>query len=478
MTALAKKIVTNSSMLMGAEIFSRFIRIALVIVSARLLGDENYGKFSFAMAFTTLFLIIADMGIHQLLVREIARNLEQVKKYLANALTIKFFLAALNLFLVAVIINFTNKPTDVIVTVYILAVCQVVLSFGELFKSVFQAFQQMKYDAISTLLQSVLDTVLGVGVLWLGASFKQLAWVYLAVSVINLVYCLVIVVQKFTPLTLDFDRALVKFLIREGLPFGILYFFAMMYTYISSVFLSFMVSDEAVGWYNAAYRLVFAMLFIPMGTMKAVFPVLSKYYKDSLSDFKRLFEKTFKVMAFVGISLASLVTLLAQKIILLLYGQEYINAAAVLQILVWSTALIFITTVMTHTTRSSDRQRFTAKAVGFSAFLNLGLNYLLISKFSYIGAAYATLGTEASTFILHLCYLWFNLVKPPLWKLVPKIAIINLVMMVYTMLLINANLFLVGITALMVNLAMAWMTHYFSKDEWLLFRDVLRFSKG
>ncbi|MDZ7265025.1 MAG: oligosaccharide flippase family protein, partial [candidate division KSB1 bacterium] len=167
MTALAKKIVSNSSMLMGAEIFSRFIRIALVIVSARLLGDENYGKFSFAMAFTTLFLIIADMGIHQLLVREIARNLKQVKKYLANALVIKFFLAALNLLLVFVIINFTNKPTDVIVTVYILAICQIVLSFGELFKSVFQAFQQMKYDAISTLLQSVLDTVLGVGVLWL-----------------------------------------------------------------------------------------------------------------------------------------------------------------------------------------------------------------------------------------------------------------------------------------------------------------------
>ncbi|MDZ7319499.1 MAG: flippase [candidate division KSB1 bacterium] len=478
MTALAKKIVSNSSMLMGAEIFSRFIRIALVIVSARLLGDENYGKFSFAMAFTTLFLIIADMGIHQLLVREIARNLKQVKKYLANALVIKFFLAALNLLLVFVIINFTNKPTDVIVTVYILAICQIVLSFGELFKSVFQAFQQMKYDAISTLLQSVLDTVLGVGVLWLGASFKELAWVYLLVSVINLGYCLIIVVKKFTPLTLDFDRPLMKFLLREGLPFGILYFFAMMYTYISSVFLSFMVSDEAVGWYNAAYRLVFAMLFIPMGTMKAVFPVLSKYYKDSLPDFKRLFEKTFKVMAFVGISLASLVTLLAKKIILFLYGPEYINAAAVLQILVWSTALIFITTVMTHTTRSSDRQRFTAKAVGFSALLNLGLNYVLISKFSYIGAAYATLGTEASTFILHLFYLWFNLVKPPLVKLVPKIVIINLVMMVYTVLLINANLFLVGITALMVNVAMAWMTHYFSKDEWLLFREVLRFSKS
>lgn len=463
---------------MGAEFSSRFIRIALVVFSARLLGDDNYGKFSFALAFTTLFLIIADMGIHQLLVREVARNPGRVKKYLANGLAIKIFLSALNLLLIFSIINLTNKTQDVVVAVYILAASHILNSFCELFKAIFQAFQRMKYDAISTVLYSFSNTVLGVGVLLMGGGFQELAWMYLAGSFLNLLYCVWVITHKFTPFAFEFDVPLVKFLFREGLPFGILFFFAMMYTYISSVILSFMVNDEVVGWYNAAYRLVFFMLFIPMGVMKAVFPVLSKHYKESMTHFTQLFEKTFKVMFFVGFSLATPISLLSEKIILLLYGEEYINAAAVLKILVWSTALIFITTVMTHTTRASDRQKFTAKAVGFSAFLNIVLNIVLIRKYSYIGAAFATLATEGSTFVLHVVYLSRRLVKPPILKLAPRLIAINLVTAIPILLFMKLNIFILGPAALAVNLMMVFITRYFSKEEFDFIRGIVRPSQN
>ncbi|MDZ7261181.1 MAG: flippase [candidate division KSB1 bacterium] len=478
MTSGSKKIISNSVLLMTTEILSRVIRMALVVFSARLLGDENYGKFSFALAFTILFLILADLGIHQLLVRELARKPEQVKKYLGNALVIKFFLSALNLLLIFTIIQFTHKPHEVVVTVYILAVYQILGSFGELFKSVFQAFQQMKYDALSTLLQAVLDTALGISILYFGGDFRALAWMYLLGSVINLGFCMTIIVRKFTPLSLNVDLPLIKFLFREGLPFGILFFFAMMYTYISSVMLSLMVNDQVVGWYNAAYRLVFAMLFIPTGTMKAVFPALSKYYKDSPENFIRLFEKTFKAMFFIGFSLASLISLLSDKIILLLYGKEYINAAGALRILVWSTALIFITTVMTHTTRSSDRQRFTAKAVGFSAFLNIALNFILIPKYSYIGAALATLATEASTFLLHLYYLSYKLVKPPFLKLAPKIIVVNLVMSIFLIFFNRFDIFTLSAIAVIINLSMVGLTRLFSKEELNFLKEILRLQRA
>ncbi len=465
-------------MLMGAEIVSKAIRIALVVFSARLLGDANYGKFTFALAFTTLFLILSDMGIHQLLVREIARKPDRVKAYLGNAFVIKFFLSALYFLLIVGIIILTNKPPEVVVAVCLLAVYQILVSFSLTLKSVFQAFQQMRYEAISTVLQSVLGTVMGITVLLLGGNFLALACMYLLGSVFTLVYCLVIAGRNFTSLSLEIDFPLIKFLFREGLPFGILFFFAMMYTYVSSVILSFMVNDEAVGWYNAAYRLVFALMFIPMGTMKAVFPVLSKYYKESMADFTRLFEKTFKVMFFIGFSLASLISLISDKIVLLLYGEEYINAAGALRILVWSTALIFVTTVMTHTTRSADRQRFTAKAVGFSAFLNLALNFILIPKYSYIGAALATLVTEGSTFLLHLVYLSTKLVKPPILKLAPKILAINLVMGIYVVFFMKVHIFLLVPTAVMVNFIMVVVTQYFSKEEFAFLKEVIRSSRS
>jgi O-antigen/teichoic acid export membrane protein len=238
--------------------------------------------------------------------------------------------------------------------------------------------------------------------------------------------------------------------------------------------LSLMVGDQVVGWYNAAYRLVFAMLFIPVAAMKAVFPAMSIYFKQSPAAFKALFERSFKVMFLIGFSLASVIFVLSDKIILTIFGAEYAPASGALKILVWSTALIFIGTVQTHATRASDRQRFTAKVVTSSAVLNLLLNFWLIPKYSLYGAAIATLAAELFTFSFHSAYLAKNLVAPPFFKLVPKIALINLVTVVYIYVIYDVNLLIIIPTALLVNLTMLLLTRYFSKEELQFMRDLFK----
>ena len=116
---------------------------------------------------------MADGGIHQLLVRELSRWPNKVKKYLGNALVIKFFLGAFTLIIIYLTANLTRKPQDVLTTVYIIAFSQIVNSFSEFFKSVFQAFQQMKYDAISTLIGGILTTGLGIGILVKGGHIME-----------------------------------------------------------------------------------------------------------------------------------------------------------------------------------------------------------------------------------------------------------------------------------------------------------------
>ena len=479
MTKDSIRILSNSAMLIVAELFRKTIRMFLVIFSARWLGDVGYGEFSYALAFVTLFWVFADMGIHLLVVREVARKPGLVKKYLGTALVLKLFLSILTLHLIFIIIQFVHKPADVLITVYILAVMVILMSFTDLFKSVFHAFQQMKYDAISIIIESIVITSLGIGVLLLGGGIIGLAFVYLFTFILNVSYCIVITARKFTPISLNVDWRLMKFLLREGLPIGINHFFSTMYTVVDTLMLSLMVNDQVVGWYNAAYRLIFAMQFISMGIIKAVYPALSKYYKVSMDKFKDLFRKTFKVMLLIGFSLASLVSLLSEKIILLLYGEEYRNSAIALRILVWAMALIFVTLVMAHTTRSSDRQRFTAKVVGFCAFFNLGLNFILIPKYSYIGAAYATLATEGVSFLSHLIYLRIHIVRPPILRLLPKILAINLIMGVFIVRFMQMNIFPLSAIAILINLTMVVVVRYFSKEEFDVFMEAGRaLSRG
>ena len=351
MGVIGKKIVSNSVILLFSLVSARMLRFILVIFSARILGDVDYGKFSFAIAFTSLFLILIDVGVHQLLVRELARKPEKIKEYLGNTLTIKIVLAFVTLALISAIVNLTDKPKEVILTVMIIGGFQVVFSFTEYLKAVFQAFQKMIYDAIATILLALLTVGFGIAALVTNGSFIDLALMYFLSSIITLAVCIIITHRKFAPIKLNFDWSLIRFFLKEGFPFGILHFFSMVYIYISTVILSFLVNDEVVGWYNASYRLIFIMLFIPQATMKAIFPVLSKYHENAINQFKRLFEKAFKAMFVVGVSMAFSFYLLADRIILLVYGSEYVNAAQIIKVMVWSAAFVFMMKTMTHTTR-------------------------------------------------------------------------------------------------------------------------------
>ena len=62
---------------------------------ARHLGPEDYGIFSFAFAFIYFFSFIPDMGVHQILVREAAKEPGKAGKLIGNGTIIKFFLPPL-----------------------------------------------------------------------------------------------------------------------------------------------------------------------------------------------------------------------------------------------------------------------------------------------------------------------------------------------------------------------------------------------
>lgn len=472
-----KSVISNSALILSAEVLERILRLILVVYSARILGDTDYGKFTFALGFTSLFLILADGGIHQLLVREVARAPERVKEFIANGLLLKLFLSVFTAASIYFCINLTGKSVEVKTAVYIFGACQICISFSDFFTSIFRAFQRMKYDMAATTIGGLSTILLGLAVLFSGGNFLLLAVMYLTAQLIRLLYCLIVTRLRFSEISLQWHFPLIKFLLKEGFPFGILYFFSMMYTYVDTTMLSIMKGDEVVGWYNAAYRLVFAMMFIPIGAMKAVFPTMSVYYKESLDAFKKLFYRTFKTMFLIGFSISSLLYIISDRIILLVFGPEYINAAGALKILVWSTAIIFIGTVQTHITRSSNQQGFTAKVVASSAVLNLGLNLLLIPKYSYYGAAIATLASELFTFILHFWFLSKKLEVPPLFRLAPKIIVINLVVMFYVSLVSEFNLLIIVPTALIINLIMLFVTRYFTKEEISFIVDLVKSIK-
>jgi len=361
---------------------------------ARYLGPKNFGVLSFALAFAAIFRVFTDIGLNQLTIREVARNRSLTQKYLGNIIVLKLLLAMATFGLIALTINFLGYPEETANVVYLIALAVVLNAFNLTFYSVFQAYERMEFVSIGQILNNVLLLAVAFYAIRQGSSVVTFAFAYLLASILTLGFSAVVSSWKFARPKLEVDLFFWREALKQAMPFGLVILFSTVYYWVNSVMLSLMQGDEPVGWYNAAYRLVISLQFIPVAYFNSVFPAMSRFSISSKESLKLVFERSVKYMLLLAIPLGVGTTLLAGNIVILIYGAEYYHSVIALQILIWSLVFIFINGVFAQLLNSLNKQSLVAKVTGACALLNITLNHVLILRYGYIGASIATVSTE------------------------------------------------------------------------------------
>jgi O-antigen/teichoic acid export membrane protein len=280
---------------------------------------------------------------------------------------------------------------------------------------------------------------------------------------------------------MEFDWSFWKPTIREALPFGLTGVFGMIYTNISSVMLSVMQGNEVVGWYNAAYRLILVLLFIPAAFGLAIFPNISRFYIISQSSLRVAIEKYFKYMVILALPIAVGTTLVADRIILLVFGQGYTQSIIALQILVWTVVLTFAGAAFVKMFESTNRQIVVARVSGICMAANIILNLLLIPRFSYVGASIATLVTELILVgaILVLGYRTrYGVSRGRLIGNTLRITISSLVMGAFVWYFGNLNLLVLVVLATLLYFGLLYLTKVIDKEDLSLLRQATKSGKN
>jgi len=400
-----KSFVKNTFSLASAELVTKFLAFLLVIYIARVLGEVEFGKYSFALAFTLLFAFFSDFGLSQLTIREVANRKEAAQDYLGTVSVIKVVLSIATIALVAVAINFLGYPYEVIIAVYIAGAYAVVNSFNTFFCSFYRAFERMEYELMTRVIEKVIIFSLAVVFLLLGYGFIAVISAFLIGSLVRLAASSIFVTKKFARPQLNFDRSFLRPLLTQALPFGLTTLFVVIYFKIDTVMLSMMVGDAAVGWYNASYNIIEGLIAFIAGSLGGViFPILSKNFSKSPERLRKIYLQSFQIMLLVGLSIFVFVEVFSSDIIGILYGPNYQMSAQVLQIQIIAFLIICASTVTSTLLNSANMQRIVAIGTGFGALLNVFLNYILIPHYSLFGAAWATVITELFGFSVYLYY--------------------------------------------------------------------------
>jgi O-antigen/teichoic acid export membrane protein len=314
-----QRIAKNTAVLMIAQVASYLLSFFSVMYIARYLGAAGFGVLSFALAFTGIFAVFGDLGLSPLTVREVARDKSLAPKYLANVALIKVILVVVTFGLITLTINLMGYPPETIRVVYLLAASVILAAFTQMFYSIFQAFERMEFQAIGQMLSAAL--ILGGVIFAIRHDFTVVGFasLYVIASAIALGYSFAVMKLKFSNPALvsavkavEFDWNFWKPTIKEALPFGLSTIFVTVYYWISTVMLSSMQGNAVVGWYNAAYRMVLVLLFIPAAWGASIFPVMSRFYVTSSDSLRFSFDKSFKYLTILAIPIGVGTTLLGR----------------------------------------------------------------------------------------------------------------------------------------------------------------------
>ncbi|MEA2486702.1 MAG: hypothetical protein QOF16_356 [Actinomycetota bacterium] len=384
------RLAANAGWLLVAEIAGKLANFALFVIIARGLGTREYGYFTFALSFIALFLMFGRLGLQPMAVKEIARDKARLSELFASGLLLRTVLAVVGLALAFAVAPAIVHGRQALLAVFVVGSALLLDEISTFLASVFQAFEQMRFDALVTLANRILSTVLAAIALSLGAGLVTISATYLAGSLGALACGWYVLRTRFPPVSLkDARRSIARNYLVTGLPLGLAALFNVAVFRLDAVMLEAIRGPLQVAQYGVAYRFFESILFVAWAMSTAALPRIARGDDDGVTyGLTTVALVAFYLPFAVGAAFA------ASGVIHTLFSARYIPAAKAVGWLAGAAIFYAVAYFTRVCLMMRDRGRTVLLASGATVILNIGLNAVLIPHLGFEGAAIATFASE------------------------------------------------------------------------------------
>jgi O-antigen/teichoic acid export membrane protein len=406
---LAQRIAKNSAALFVSRTLQMAFTALFSIYAARMLGTTDFGKWAFALAYTTFFLVFADFGLSIVVNQRVARcresNPKEIGRLVGGSLFIKLVLVIPVFAIMVGLANLFGHDNDTRDTVYLLGISVLFNSFSVFLAGVFRGLEKMEYETVATALERPLILVVGAWLLVNGKGIVSLALLFLVARLFTLFFAVTIYAKRVRLVSFERDFYFLKELVVGALPFGIFVILGTIYFQIDTIMILLLQDNEAVGLFESVIRLALVLMIIPEAFTEAIFPVFSRSFHLG-QDQTYLYHKALKLIAIVGLPITVILLVLADRLILFLYGAEYLPAVPALRLIALMVCVRFLAYVPGVLLSSIDRQTTRVIVVGTCAAINVIANLIVIPRWGFVGAAFNTLLTHIILLCLYIAFVW------------------------------------------------------------------------
>jgi O-antigen/teichoic acid export membrane protein len=356
----------------------------------RYLGPTQFGLLSYAIAFVGLFTSIATLGLDSILVRELVAAPDKRNELLGTAFVLKLFGSSLMLLLILLTTRIIGNDSFSNLLIIIIA-------SGAFFQATnivdcnFQANVQSRFSVQALFIQTVFSALIKV---YLVLAAAPLVWFAVAVLLDSLILSTGLianyqrVVGRVRDWTLRADLAIS--LIKDAWPLIFAGLSVALYIQLDQVMIRMMLDTKSVGEYAVAARLGEAWNFIPMLICSSLFPAVNKARMANEKIYLERMQSLYDLMTWIVLPLAVIVTVFSKPIIQILFGVDFIDAAPVLSMYIWSGLAVFLGVASSQFLTAENLLKISFYRTFLGAVVNFCLNLFLIPQYGIFGAAVAT----------------------------------------------------------------------------------------
>lgn len=378
--------------------------MALTVVIARRLGSADLGQFTYMVSLVAILDVIADLGLSAFYIREahLGRN-DTLAGVVLGTRLVSGVLAGTCLATYAALVRLDHSLATLL---FLGSLLLVLGAFPSFVAAVLRAKELMVYEAMTKVVGALVNTA--------GATLLVLAgWGIVSVAVAMVgVACGTLVfygwlASRYMPRPLRLRRSVAVYAatLRSAWPFAGLAILVVIYFRIDSLMLFALKGQTALGQYGAAYRLMEAALLVPLTLAGSALPTVARFLQARTDHVLTASTKAIHFLSILSMPAAVFGAIFAPQAFLLLYGAGFEEASRIFRVLVFTLIAVFASSVTSNIITASSRPVVNMYIAGVMVVLNVSLNFLFIPQWSGMGAAAATVITEATGLILGTLYI-------------------------------------------------------------------------
>jgi O-antigen/teichoic acid export membrane protein len=373
---------------------SNLLLFLLGFLAARLMGPTEFGEYSTAFAFVGLFRILPDFGMSYASTLDISRDRSVAQRLVGGILGFQIVLSLVTIAL-CLGLGATRYSGVTWFAVVILTVDLVLKAVKSTLRWLLKGLERFGTEAISLLVERTLLLVLGVLVLVSGRGVPGFVLVFVAVRLVDTAALVAYVQRRVLTLAPRFDPPLWAELFRKGLPFAYAGAMITLVFQVDTVILERMRGATEVGWYRSPVLVLEGLTMLPRILGYALIPTMAAWAATRPEGVADLYRRGSKYLLLAGLPIGVFGLLESDRFIALLFDAAYAPSVAASRILLPAAAFMFLSNFGETALACVNRWGTIVVVSTLALVVNVALNLALIPRLGFVGAAWATLATEA-----------------------------------------------------------------------------------